>query len=253
MNEKKIIKFNLYMSGILLVLFVAMLVGATVAYFTDTKQATTTFTSGNVKLALSEAAVKPDGAGNLIEDTSKPRIFGEEENTVINNYGSIYPGMSIHKDPTILNTGDVPEWIAAKVTLEEGSGDLRKLIGYPYHDYLDIELLLSGGLLADDDIHVGDWNGIENVCHNDRYAMVQVPRTSEGKYEFYFFMLKPLEEEKSVVIFDKVKFADYWNNDGMQNLEGLKIHVQAFGVQTFEMESCFEAMTRAFPDHFNFN
>ena len=64
-NEKKLVKFNLYMSCVLLVAFVLMLVATTVAYFSDTQKMTNTFTSGNVKLMLSEAAVKPDANGNL--------------------------------------------------------------------------------------------------------------------------------------------------------------------------------------------
>lgn len=253
MDTKKVIKFNLYMSFTLLVVFVVMFVGATVAYFSDTKQATTTFTSGNVKIELTEAAVKADEAGNLVEDTERSRILGETENTVINRYGKIYPGMSVYKDPTIKNTGDEAEWVAAKVTLKQGSGDLHKLIGYPYYDGVDIELLLSGGLLDQEDIHVGVWNEIDNVCYNANYAMIQVPKRAEGIYEFYFIMLKPVEAKDSVVIFDHVNFPNFWNNDAMKQLEGLEIHVQAFGVQTFQLDSCFEAMISAFPDHFKLN
>ena len=66
MNARKIVKFNLYMSGILLVIVVLMFLTASIAYFTDTKQATATLTSGNVKIVLSEAAVKKDASGNLV-------------------------------------------------------------------------------------------------------------------------------------------------------------------------------------------
>lgn len=250
MNVNKIVKFNLYMSCILLAVFVLMFVGVTVAYFTSTKQATTTFTSGNVKITLSEAAVKRDAAGNLVEDVRQPRIFGAAENTVINNYGRIYPGQSICKDPTITNIGDEAEWIAAKVTLTDGAGDLTRIMGYEGFDSIDIEVLLSGGLL-DESVHFGTWNGIDNVCHNDRYAMVQIPNAPEGEYTFYFLLLQPLEVGKSVVIFDQIAFPEEWNNLEMQQLTDLKIHVQAYGVQTFQLESCLQAMTKAFPDHFD--
>lgn len=58
---------------------------------------------------------------------------------------------------------------------------------------------------------------------------------------------------ESVVIFDHIKFPEWWNVAEMQELADFKIDVQAFGVQTFELESCFEAMTKAFPEHFDFD
>jgi len=239
------------MSGILLLVFMMMFVGASWAYFTSTKQATATFTAGNVEIMLSEAAVKPDAAGNLIEDTERPRLFGKVEDVVVNDYGRVYPGMSIFKDPTITNTGSSPEWIAAKVTFTDGAFDLHKIMGYSGYEEIDIEQLLGGGLL-DETVAVENWNGIEDVCVNDRYAMIQVADTTEGKYEFFFLMLQPVEVGESVTIFDKVIFNQMWNNDHMRELAELKIHVQAYAVQTFQMEDCLQAMTSAFPDHFPF-
>ena len=252
MNEMKIIKFNLYMSCLFLAVLVLMLVGTTVAYFSDTRQMASTMTAGNVKIALSEAAVKEDSMGNWVEDAGRPRIFGTVDETCINNYGKIYPGQSVCKDPTITNTGDEAEWIAAKVTLTDGVGNLAAVMGYDGYAGIDIEVLLSGGLL-DETIRFGTWNGIPNVCHNDRYAMIQIPNPVEGKYVFYFLMLKPLEAGESVVLFDRLSVPEDWTNSEMQNLMDLKIHVQAFGVQTFQLESCLDAMTAAFPEHFKFN
>jgi len=250
-KEQKIVKFNLYTSCVLLVAFVLMLIGVTIAYFTDTKQASNTFTAGNVKIALSEAAVKQDEIGNYSEDTNAPRIFGGTED-IINSNNTIYPNQYIFKDPTVTNIGNVPEWTAIKVTLIDGSGDLTKIMGYEGYEDIDIEILLSGGLL-DETVHFGSWNGIENVCYNDRYAMIQVPNAGEDTFEFYFIMLSPLQVDETVVVFDEIHFPSEWGNEEMENLGQLKIKVQAFGAQTFELESCFEAMTKSFPEHFNFN
>ena len=251
MNTQKIVKFNLIMSGILFSAAVLMFISVTIAWFSDTKKVDATFTSGNVKIALTEAAVKPDASGNLVEDKDEPRIFGAADENVLHNYGRVYPGMSIYKDPTVKNIGDVPEWIAVKVTIDDGAGDIHKLIGYGGYDDIDIEQLLTGGLL-DERVSVGTWNGIENVCHNENYAMIQVANKAEGKYEFYFLMLKPVAPEESVKIFEQVVFNRMWNNADMQQLAGLKIHVQAYGVQTYQLNSCFQAMTEAFPSHFPF-
>ena len=252
MKSQKIVKFNMYTSCILLVVLVLMFIGTTIAYFTDYKQMTATLTAGNVKITLSEAAVKRDDIGNVVEDPDQDRIYGNADGDVIHEYGKIYPGMTIWKDPTITNIGDEAEWIAAKVTLTDGTGDLHHLIGYTGYQEVDIEQLLTGGLL-DEHVEVDTWNGIEDVCFNDRYAMIQVADANNGIYEFYFLMLQPVEAGDSVVIFDQVVLNAMWNNEHMEELADLKIHVQAYGVQTFQMESCLQAMTTAFPDHFNFN
>jgi predicted ribosomally synthesized peptide with SipW-like signal peptide len=225
-----------------------MLVGTTIAYFSSTKQMTNTFTSGNVEISFSEAAVKRDAYGNYVEDTEARRVFGGID-TIIHDYGKVYPGQSIYKDPTIVNTGTEPEWIAAKVVFTDGAGDLTKIMGYEGYEDIDIEVLLSGGLL-DEEIHFGTWNGYADVCHNDRYAMIQVPNAAAGEYAFYFLMLQPVAPGEKVVIFDHISFPPEWNNSEMQNLNALQIHVQAFGVQTLNLDSCLKAMLEAFPNHF---
>ena len=252
MNEKKIIKFNLIMSCVILSVFVLMFVGVSLAYFTSTKQTQATFTSGNVQITLVESAVKPDEYGNLVKDPAQMMFTGKRDLSEVRNYGRVYPGMYVYKDPTITNTGDAPEWIAAKVTLTDGNGDLHKIIGYSGYEEIDIERLLTGGLL-DEHVEVEDWNGIADVCVNDRYAMIQVADNAAGKYEFYFLMLKPFAVGESVTIFDKVVFDQMWNNAHMQELADLKIDVQAYGVQTQQLRDCFQAMTLAFPEHFPFN
>ena len=65
----KSLKQKLIITNILLVISVLLLIGTTVAYFTDKAQITNTLTTGDVKIVLTEAEVKSDGKGNLIEDT----------------------------------------------------------------------------------------------------------------------------------------------------------------------------------------
>ncbi|MBR6675744.1 MAG: SipW-dependent-type signal peptide-containing protein [Clostridia bacterium] len=255
MKEKRIVKFNLYMSFILLALCVVMLIATTVAYFTDTKTVNNTLTTGNVRISLSEAAVKKDQHGNLVEDPSAPRIFGAAD-AVINDYGKVYSGQSIYKDPTITNTGSNDAWVAAKITVDDGRGDLTKIMGYEGYQDIDIQMLLSGGLFAEDKndkIHFGTWNGIENVYHCNRFALIQEPDPANDKFEFYFIILAPLKSGEEVTIFDHVTFDESWDGSDMQNFIDLELNVQAYAVQTFDLDSCFEAMTLAFPDHFKFN
>ena len=219
-----------------------------IAFFSDTESVEVTMTAGNVDIQLSEAAVKADAAGNLVVDPDAPRINGTES-VVLRNYGKIYPGQSIYKDPTIENVGVNEAWIAAKITVTDGSRDISKVMGYPGFHAIDIEQLLSGGLL-DEKVHVGTWNGFENVCYNDRYAMVQIVDPTKDAYEFYFFILDKQYPGDVVQIFETMQVPAEWTNSEMQELAELTIKVQAFGVQTFSFDSCYAAMVGAFADYF---
>ncbi len=252
MSGKKTVKVNLYAICVLLLVVSLAFVGVSYAYFTSARELSTTLTSGAVRITLSEAAVKADGSGDLVEDPASPRIVGKAGHEVVNDYGHVGPGMRIYKDPTITNTGTVPAWVAAKVTLTDGNGDLHRLMGYPGYDEIDIEQLLTGALL-DETVHVREWNGIADVCVNDHYAMIQVSSHATGTYEFFFLILQPVDVGGSVTIFDEVVFDPMWSNAEMQELANLKIHVQAFGVQTYQLDSCLQAMVEAFPEHFPFD
>jgi len=240
----------MFLSALLLLISVIAFAGSTIAYFSDTKQTGNTFTSGNVEISLSESAITTDTTGNVIADPTKPRIMGTAEETV-HDYGVVYPGQSIFKDPLVKNIGSSPAWVAVKVTLTDGKGDICKLMGYDPDrtDMIDIEAMLQGGLL-DEKVHVGLWNGIENVCYNDRYAMVQKASRAEGKYEFWFFMLQPLTNGQSFVVFDSMNIDGAWTNSDVQELVEFKINVCAYAVQTFGFDSCYKAMTTAFKSSF---
>lgn len=73
--------------------------GATLAYFTDSKTATNTFTVGNVKIKLDEKDItKTDGS-----------------RTERGNAYTIYPGATVEKDPTVTNTGENAAYVRVKV------------------------------------------------------------------------------------------------------------------------------------------
>ena len=57
-------KKSILMAAIAVMLVAVLVVGGTLAYFTDTKSATNTFTVGNVKIDLLEQQRKLDAAGN---------------------------------------------------------------------------------------------------------------------------------------------------------------------------------------------
>lgn len=77
------------------------IVGASLAYFTDTKTATNTFTMGDVKIKLDETNVN---------DVDGDRVTSNEYNT--------YPGAVVTKDPIVHNTGSNAAYIRATVKVE---------------------------------------------------------------------------------------------------------------------------------------
>ncbi len=77
------------------VLVAALAVGATLAYFSDTKTATNTFTVGNVKITLTEPHWVSSGSVDAPE---------------------AYPGEPLAKDPIVTNTGANPCVVRIKIT-----------------------------------------------------------------------------------------------------------------------------------------
>ncbi|MBR4411287.1 MAG: SipW-dependent-type signal peptide-containing protein [Firmicutes bacterium] len=70
-------------------------IGGTLAYFTDTDDATNTFTVGNVQIDLTEPKWEEAGSKDAPE---------------------VYPGEALAKDPTVTNTGKNPCFVRISVT-----------------------------------------------------------------------------------------------------------------------------------------
>ena len=77
------------------------IVGASLAYFTDSKTAENTFTMGDVKIKLDETNVN---------DPTGDRVTSNTYNT--------YPGAVVTKDPIVHNTGKNAAYIRATVKVE---------------------------------------------------------------------------------------------------------------------------------------
>ena len=82
-------------------LLAVAVVGASLAYFTDTKKATNTFTMGSVKIKLDET------------DITNP-----EGDRVTKNTYETYPGAVVTKDPIVHNVGESAAYIRVKVNVE---------------------------------------------------------------------------------------------------------------------------------------
>lgn len=233
----------------LLVVAVLLFAQTSYAYFSSQKQAGATITSGSVSVMLSEAAVTRDENGDLVEDRTQPRIFGTAEGTV-HDYGMVSPGQRIFKDPTISNTGSNEAWIAAKISISDGAGDIHRVMGMENYDDIDISDFMTGGLLAEE-AHFGVWNGLEDVTHNSHFAMLQIPHRAEDRYDFYVFILAPVAKAESVVLFENLYFLLEYSNTDIQEFADLRIDVMAYAVQRYGFGSCYDAMLEALPEHFS--
>ena len=67
----KLLKNKLLICNILLCLTILLLIGTTVAYFSDKSEFSNTLTAGNVSIKLTEAAVKRNDMGHLVEEIGR--------------------------------------------------------------------------------------------------------------------------------------------------------------------------------------
>lgn len=104
------------------------IVGASLAYFTDTKTATNTFTMGDVKITLDETSVaNPTG----------PRVTSNDYN--------VYPGAVVTKDPIVHNIGKNAAWIRAKVEVKGWVTNREKYPNYMAGELVDsLQYLIDG-------------------------------------------------------------------------------------------------------------
>ena len=107
-------KKSILMAAIAVMLVAVLVVGGTLAYFTDTKSATNTFTVGDVKIKLDESNVNAPNGDRVIS----------------NEYTGVLPGIQYKKDPVVTNTGKNDAYVRAVGTIENG----MNWLGFYYDD-----------------------------------------------------------------------------------------------------------------------
>lgn len=252
--KKKIISLCL-----VLMLALTAIGGATLAYFTDTKSQTNSFTAGKVQIKLDEAKVKKDDTtGNLVAD-------GDNRTSEGQSY-KLFPGMTVTKDPTItLLDGSEDSYIAAKITIK---GDLLDLYGADtatpktYYN-LDITKFVSGGLIQTASTQSNNWNGL-SMIYTDTAGNVYYQDATKGnqgtnsEWVIYVFVKDIQKAKTTVKLFETITVDENYNNAEMAKLSGATVTVNAFAVQAYGMTAteatdandCFHAMKAAFASDF---
>ena len=223
-------------------LLLAVAAGATLAYFTDEDQQTNTFVAGKVGINLDECKVAADERDNLVSTG---------ERTEANQSYDLHPGIVVDKDPTITVDGDsLDAYVAAVITIK---GDLFDLIGIADYGTINIHALASGGLLAEGSQagSYGDYEGLF-VYQTENFAIHQVGDKENKTWTMYVFMKEAMSAGESVVLFEQLSIPAEYNNAEMAKINGMSIDVKAYAAQTKGFLSCYEAMTAAFGEDFNF-
>ena len=232
-------KKKLIAIGICFVILVASILSNTIAYFTDDEEVSNTFTSGNVEITLTESKATLDNLNRVTVDNNE-RVSGNQD------FGTLYPSQSFTKDPTITNVSTEAAYIAAKVIVSDGAGDLRQIIASAGTG-IDIERILSGGLLATYDVTENKTEVASKLATED-YVIYQ--EVKNGNYVFYFFVKDAVAVNGTVELFETFSVPNEWDNEQMDQLKKLTIDVKAYGVQTFGFNSALEALEAAFSDEF---
>lgn len=136
-------KKTILVAAIAVMLVAALVVGGTLAYFTDTKSADNTFTVGNVKIELLESSLHRENAGIANGATSDSELWSNVEKLGSNNTSpykagdtfytdaqieanaatytcddvKLAPGQSYHKMPYVKNTGVNDAYIRIRVMI----------------------------------------------------------------------------------------------------------------------------------------
>lgn len=136
-------KKTILVAAIAVMLVAALVVGGTLAYFTDTKSAKNTFTVGNVKIDLLESSLHRENAGIANGATSDSELWSNVAKEGSNNTSpykagdtfytdeqikanaekytcdnvKLNPGESYHKMPYVVNTGKNAAYIRIRVMI----------------------------------------------------------------------------------------------------------------------------------------
>lgn len=229
-----------------LVLCVAMLaiaiVGGTLAYFTDNKAQTNTFTAGKVAITLDEAKIASGSYGVPVAQT--------ERTSEAQTY-KLFPGIEVTKDPTItVDGGSEHAYLGAIITIK---GDLESLYGVQPWGNLDITKFVSGGITTTGAAQINDWNGLSMVYQNDSCVVYQDYSKHEQKeWKLYVFVTDVKTPGSKVVLFDKLTIDSSFDNAQMAKLNSTTVKVEAYAVQAQGFNDCFTAMTTAFKTEFPF-
>lgn len=203
-------KSKILLLSLALLLLLSVGIVESLAYMTDTTGQMNVFTSGNVRIALDEAKVDPDGS--LLP--GEPRVLG--------NHYHLLPGGSYAKDPTLrVLKGSTESYVRIFVRINEIS-DLQHIFGADFQP-------------AD---YVSGWDAALWPC-----VSVSELRDDSLTYEFRYKEVIPAAKEEQVLppLFTGFTLPASLSGEELALLEGLEISLLGQAVQSTGFANADEA------------
>ncbi len=210
-------KKSILMAAIAVMLVAVLVVGGTLAYFTDTKSATNTFTMGNVAITLDET------------DVNNP-----DARTTKGNTYNVYPGQTVKKDPIVHNTGKNAAYIRATVNVS----NWMNLVAAYYPDFK--ETFPNDGYKAALNLLVGElgegWSVVE-VVKGDTFTIGQFDAKFILKYDGTL-----AAGSETTPMFTQVMVPAGLDNANASTFSSVKVQAQAIQADGFgTWEAAFNA------------
>ena len=237
------------------------IVGASLAYFTDTKDATNTFTVGNVKIELIEQQRGENGLEPFEQNKHLYPIVGSAQGAK-DEYGMPTAKNYVDKMVTIENTGSEAAYIRAYFAIPSALDD-----GYEtFNAGLNVlhfnfgNKVVNGAISSTEGVewiwtHGSKWNYFEttlsdgikyNVYYADYYQAVDAGATTEQLVQgVYLDKSFDIKDGKCYAFGKEVTLDDGWN------WEKVSCPIFAVAVQAAGFDSAEEAVTAAFGAKYN--
>lgn len=259
-------KKKLFTMAMAIALIAVSIVGMSLAYFTDKKEATNTFTAGGVKIDLIEQQVSEDGEKlvDFQQNQTLMPIVGSAQGEK-DAFGQPVAANYIDKIVTIKNTGKSAAYIRAYFAIPSALDD-----GYEtYNAGANVLHFNFGNKFNEDGIltttygaewnwlHGNKWNyfetTIDGVSYNVYYAdYTQTLAANETTEQFvsgvYLDQSFDAKDGKYYAFGEEVDLSDLIDEDGELNV---KCPVVAVAVQAAGFDNADAAITAAFGAKFN--
>ena len=238
------------------------IVGASLAYFTDTKEATNTFTVGNVKIDLIEQQRGENGLVPFEQNKKLYPIVGPAQGAK-DEYGMPTAKNYVDKMVTIENTGSEAAYIRAYFAIPSALDDGYETFnaGKNVLHFNFGNKVVNGAISSTEGVewiwtHGSKWNYFEttlsdgikyNVYYADYYQAVEGGKTTEQLVQgVYLDKTFNFDENGNPVAFgETIELDQDWN------WEKVSCPVFAVAVQAAGFDSAEEAVTAAFGANYN--
>lgn len=261
-------KKTILVAAIAVMLVAALVVGGTLAYFTDTKSAPNTFTVGNVSINLIEQQRKQDAAGNkttVLEDFEQNQhlypIVGSAQGEK-DALGMPTAKYYVDKMVTIKNTGSEKAYIRAYFAipsaLDDGSETFNAGLNVLHFNFGN---KVENGVITSTEgrewqwTHDGKWNYFEttmadgikyNVYYADYYQALDAQATTEQLIQgVYLDQSFDMKADGAYAFGEKLTLDKGWN------WNNVTCPVYAVAVQAEGFDSASAAMDAAFGANYN--